>query len=364
MNQTPKKKEIVLPPMMDASTADRAIFDMVKARQEAGVEPLDWHIPYLQNTAYPLFPRWTYNICGRSGSMKSTLMSYLIKRWGMDLMIEWEKTKNVRRIGLFYKPEENMEMGRYQTWTTRTWSFVDLVRGSPNLDELEKDIAQQTRPPIIFMGDTESRHLTGSTMLSGGRISTRDIWNACDYIKGGGFMDDKNIDIAFVAIDGLQLLDDEARTKDMVEKMVYVPAELLNIAADFSCPLIFTSQANMKGATDKYDSIPRLSDIQWTTTAAQAIYAHIGIERPIKKPGVTPAVYNPLSGGLEGDTVKVLDDQDKQYQVPITRDLLVALVDKFRFTLNCEGRPIAMWSNAKEGTVTQEKLDLYSPANA
>ena len=343
-----------LPPILSASDADTALLKLVEKRQKSGAQPLRWHIPYFDNTAHPLFPTWSYLILGRPGSMKSTLLAYLVKCWGMDLTKENEGRK-LKRVGIFYRPGETIEQGRHATWNDKGIKFVDILRGKPSTAEMKSAIAKQSRPPILFMGQTEIKTLLPKARLGSGRVSTRDLWRVCEQVMGGLFYEET--EIAFLAADGMHLIDDELRKREKVERMADVPMQLNAIGTDFDCSIIATTQATQKGTKDRMDSIPRMEDIAWNSTASQDFYGVFGMERLIKKPNINPAKQNGL-GIWEGDKVNVFDENDTKYSVPITKNMMTGMWDKFRGTMNCESRRIALWAN-KDGGITQEPLPSF-----
>jgi len=343
-----------LPPIFNASTADTALLKLVQKRQAEGVHPLRWHIPYFDNTAFPLFPTWSYLICGRPGSMKSTLLAYLVKMWGKDLAVENEG-RDLKRVGIIYRPEETVEQARHATWEYKATSYVDILNGKPKIEDMKKIIAMQKQPPILYMGQTEVKELAPTARINRGRVSTRDLWRACEAVKKGQFFE--KTEIAFLAVDGMHLLDDESHERKKVERMANVPTELNAIGFDFDCSIIVTTQATQKGTKDQKDSIPRMEDIAWNSTASQDFYAFLGVERLVKKPNITMAKMNAL-GLWEGDFVKVQDEQNKKYEVPITINLMTAMFDKFRGTRNCESRRFAMWAE-EDGDITQKHLPAF-----
>ena len=178
---------VELPPIYDASRADNAILDMVKKRIRAGIMPPRWHIPYLDNTAHPLYPTWSYLVCGRSGSMKSTLMSHLVRKWS-QMLHEENKDRALKRVIVYVKPEENIEMARYQTWDTQPFSLQELVGGKPGAKAVSEAIAKQSTPPVLFIGDSESdEYVPKVKRRRPVRFSTQDITNACDALRDGLF---------------------------------------------------------------------------------------------------------------------------------------------------------------------------------
>ena len=159
-----------------------------------------------------------------------------------------------------------------------------------------------------------------------------------------------------LAIDGLYLIDDEARSQNRVDRMANVTPEMNVLAKRFKTPLIATTQAIQKGVYNKADSIPHMDDVMWNTTASQDFYAFIGIERPVKRPGVEMARYT--LNGWEGDFETYFDEDNHKYKVPITIPLISMLVDKYRGTRNCESRKVALWAE-DDGGITQKLLPNY-----
>lgn len=346
-----------LPPLYDATRADLAILEMVKRRKAQGILPLRWGVPYLDNTAHPLYPAWSYLICGRPGSMKSTFMSYLVTRWARALAQE-NAGRDLKRFILVVKPEESIEVARIQTWESNPHSLPDIVGGKPSPKDIGEVVGRQTDTPIVYMGDSESDMYTPKPKKDSPlvvKFSTRDIQRACMAIKNGLFHDGP-CDIAVIAIDGLNLILDERRSNDQVEAMSRVPEELTGIARSFLCPLVATTQAIQKGVYNKADSIPHMDDVMWNSTASQYFWAFFGIERPVKRPGAE--IWRDTINGGEGDKETYYDEDNRKYEVPVTTNLVSLLADKFRGTRNCESRKIALWAK-NDGGFTQEHLPKY-----
>lgn len=351
-------KPVTLPPMFDANRADIAILEMVEQRKKKGIMPLRWHIPYLDNTAHPLYPMWSYLICGRPSSMKSTLLSHLVSRWA-ETLAEENKDRDLKRVIVFVKPEETVEMARYQTWDEKPWPLNEVVAGKPSADEMKAAIAKQSAPPTIFIGDAESAALLPKS--KGGhqpqRYSVEDIDNACDALVSGNMFYEQ-CEIACIVVDGLYLIDNRARSRDRLDRMADVPDEINMVARKYAAPLVASTQAIQKGAYNKADSVPRMDDVMWNSTVSQSFWAFMGIERPSKRPGLTLAFKDDLNG-WQGDFEDYSDEKNKSYSVPVTLNLATILVDKFRGTRNCESRRIAVWAE-DDGRMTQKYLPNFA----
>lgn len=326
--------------------ADLAIEESAKvARATTGVA-FSWGVTNFDNWGTPPLAGWVYTFGARSGHMKSTLMNYLNRTFGKQLQTINQNDPNVLNVGAWVKVEEVIEQARFGIWENVGFHYADLFSAKIPIAQIIDHRKNQEKLPIIYVGKSATNGKFSATQaFDNARLSTLQIAECLTRLRNGDIYQagQKQIRPAYLVIDYLQKLDPKTKGRyTNTERIEAVSADIMDIATAFQVPVILAAQTSMKDADG---GIPDETEIFGSSQAAMDTFAFVGLMRPIKnKTSVEATNIRVAPKGLpsswDGDSVKVRGD-DQCY--PMTTDMLIMRVNKWRNTRKLEGKTFPVW---------------------
>lgn len=272
----------------------------------------------IDNVLIPPRPGELTTILARPGHGKTTLLAYLARRMGQELinrgltrqqltLAESQDKDRPATPQIFFITGESAteEVGAYLAAAPGAPSPTDVARGDADLDKLHDALVDRMYAPITVIGPS---------IMHAAPMELRTQFTlelALDLVREQ--CKDKTIYPFAVFVDYIQVMPTAQYAKsDMITKVDRAAKATKELAQVLGCPVIATAQAG-RDVDNTKDKIPQMHHAQWASAIEQVSDKILGIYRPIRDKAV-------------GESVEV-----GKYQYSVVDSLLLVSLRKQRF---------------------------------
>ena len=233
--------------------------DQVKNKKYA----ISWPnaIPSLKE-APAMFPGQVMVLQSCSGEGKSTISKWWIKQIAKSILIQGDESSQNKVLSCVL--EETIEKARANTMSSPI-VFSEVATGNADLKKLLRATAESANDPIYYVGPSMAGGIIHPNAAEFEGIKPRHLGEIVYNLQS-----EQNINIVAATLDYIQIMSDNAGTRDnMTSKVLNASNEILNVArSTLRCPIMVCAQSKVE-VKGRQNKIPGLYDVQWSSQIAQ-----------------------------------------------------------------------------------------------
>jgi len=325
--------------IVDSYTADQALIALAEHANSVSSSGLTWGLPTLDNYGRQPLPEEYAIFLAREGSMKTTFCTHLMRHWSRQLYTYNQSSRDFK-CGIIVKYEEGVEPTRMSLWNT-PFKYIDVANGKIDKPTMVQHAGNQIDHPMFYVGSARTKLNFASHTFGGTQPTIKDIADAIEVIANGKSADGRQISPSFVIVDYIQKVTPHGKYDGDTERMSMVSEQLYDIGKAFKCFMACAAQAMLKGNDS---GIPNTDEVMGSSRVSQDADMLFGFNRPSKNKSYIQPKFDQAGSRLIPNTGTMIDIEGYG-QVTATNNMIVARVNKYRYTRSAEGRKFPIWFN-------------------